>query len=94
MRFSISCSNDNHQEEQRIEHLVFKFRPDITEEEKQKVIDRFMDLKNSLKHGRPYLHLEYGIPNSMESVKGDYDIGFRVTFSSTEDRDIMLVNPF
>jgi len=92
-----SCDDDadDHPEEQRIEHLVlFKFRPDITVQQKQEVISRFMALKNSLKNGKPYLNVEYGFQNSMESVKGDYDIGFRVTFSSIEDRDYYVGKPF
>ncbi|WP_370895968.1 Dabb family protein [Chryseobacterium gossypii] len=92
-----SCDDDpdDHPEEQRIEHLVlFKFRPDITVQQKQEIISRFMALKNSLKNGKPYLNVEYGFQNSMESVKGDYDIGFRVTFSSIEDRDYYVGKPF
>lgn len=95
----ISCDNDDKthtsEENQRIEHLVlFKFRSNITPEEKQEVINRFMALKNSLKNGKPYLNVEYGLPNSMEEVKGNYDIGFRVTFSSVEDRDYYVGKPF
>lgn len=97
----VSCSDEEHnyysftQEEQRIEHLVlFKLKPNITAQEKQEVINRFMALKNSLKNGKPYVNVEYGVQNSLEDVKGDYDLGFRVTFSSIADRDYYVGKPF
>lgn len=91
-----SYNERNHfQEEQRIVHLVlFKFRSNITLQEKNEVINRFMSLKNSLKNGKPYLTIEYGFQNSKENIKGDYDIGFRVTFASVEDRDYYVGKPF
>jgi hypothetical protein len=96
----VSCHDDDNydqsfQEQQRIEHLVlFKFRNNITSQEKQEVVNRFMALKNSLKDGKPYITIEYGSQNSQESVKGDYDIGFRVTFASIADRDYYVGKPF
>ncbi|AQW92896.1 MULTISPECIES: Dabb family protein [Elizabethkingia] len=88
----ISCDvkNDDYKftRECRIEHLVlFKFKPTITPQEKQEVINRFMALNNSLKDGKRYVKIEYGLQNSKVIAKGNYDIGFRVTFSSLEDRD-------
>ncbi|KUY28549.1 Dabb family protein [Elizabethkingia ursingii] len=90
--FFIACDgrNDNSEltQESRIEHLVlFKFKPTITSEEKQEVINRFMALNNSLKDGKHYVKIEYGFQNSMVEAKGNYDIGFRVTFKSLADRD-------
>lgn len=95
---TISCnSNDNVQvsrnntKTERIEHLVlFKFKPTVTTQQRQEVVDRFMALRNSLKDGKPYLKIEYGFQNSMEDVKGNYDVGFRVTFNSLEDRDFYV----
>ena len=45
-----SCSSEENESvtSERIEHLVvFKFKPSTTEEQKQEVISRFMNLKNS-----------------------------------------------
>ncbi|MBV8325174.1 Dabb family protein [Chryseobacterium sp.] len=79
----------------RVEHLVlFRLRKNSTSDEKQEVINRFMALKKSLKDGKPYMKIEYGFQNSKESVKGDYDIGFRVSFSSIADRDYYVGKPF
>jgi len=88
----VSCDrrNDNNEftQNSRIEHLVlFKFKPTITLQEKQEVINRFMALNNSLKEGKRYVKIEYGFQNSKVVAKGNYDIGFRVTFSSLADRD-------
>ena len=92
---SMSCHNDDmqfntlqSQETERIEHLVlFKFKSSVTVQQKQDVVDRFMALNNSLKDGKPYVKIEYGIQNSKVAAKGNYDVGFRVTFKSLEDRD-------
>ncbi|WP_162033479.1 Dabb family protein [Chryseobacterium potabilaquae] len=92
---TISCNNNNDDMQvpqsmktERIEHLVlFKFKPTVTEQQRQEVVNRFMALRNSLKDGKTYLKVEYGFQNSMEDVKGNYDVGFRVTFNSLEDRD-------
>ena len=92
-----SCSSEENESvtSERIEHLVvFKFKPSTTEEQKQEVISRFMNLKNSLRNSKPYLNVEYGYQNSNEDVKGDYEVGFRVTFSSLEDRDYYVGKPF
>ncbi|MYY43893.1 Dabb family protein [Elizabethkingia anophelis] len=88
----IACDgrSDNSEptQESRIEHLVlFKFKPTITSQEKQEVINRFMALNNSLKDGKRYVKIEYGFQNSMVAAKGNYDVGFRVTFKSLADRD-------
>lgn len=80
----------------KIEHLVlFKFRPDISQQERQEVINRFMSLQKSLKNGMPYiLSIEYGYQNSKEGVHGDFEIAFRVSFASLEDRDYYVGKPF
>lgn len=95
----ISCDNkrEEHdsQKNMRIEHLVlFKFRPNITQAEKQEIINRFMALKNSLKNGKRYHNIEFGFQNSKEGLSQGLEIGFRVTFSSEEDRDYYVGKPF
>lgn len=80
--------NSEFTQDSRVEHLVlFKFKPTITSEEKQEVVNRFMALSNSLKDGKTYVKIEYGFQNSMVVAKGNYDVGFRVTFKSLTDRD-------
>jgi len=82
--------------ETRIEHLVlFKFRQDITLKEKQEVVRRFMALKNAKKDGVLYItSIEYGEQNSKEGVSKGYEIAFRVSFTSVEDRDYYVGKPF
>ncbi|RMZ58009.1 hypothetical protein D1632_17055 [Chryseobacterium nematophagum] len=76
------------QEAEKIEHLVlFKFKPSVSTQQRQEVVNRFMALSKSLKDGKPYLKVEYGIQNSKSPAKGNYDVGFRVTFNSITDRD-------
>ncbi|CAA7386018.1 Dabb family protein [Chryseobacterium fistulae] len=93
---AISCNNNEdemqpmpvNQVSERIEHLVlFKFKPSVTMQQRQEVVNRFMALGNSLKDGKPYLKVEYGIQNSKVAAKGNYDVGFRVVFNSIADRD-------
>ncbi|WP_322545189.1 Dabb family protein [Elizabethkingia miricola] len=80
--------SDNPKQESRIEHLVlFRFKNTITLQEKEDIINRFMALKNSLKDGKHYMKIEYGFQKSRGVKKGNYDVGFRVTFNSMEDRD-------
>ncbi len=96
LTLNANSNEQNHfYEEQTIVHLVlFKFRSNITLLEKKEVINQFMALKSSLKYGKPYLTIEYGFQNSKENIKGDYDIGFTVTFASVEDRDYYVGKPF
>jgi uncharacterized protein YciU (UPF0263 family) len=93
----ISCDDDSQDSIQggRIEHLVlFKFKQNITPQEKTEVINRFMALNNSLKNGKRYVKIEYGFQNSKEGVSGGFDIGFRVVFTSEADRDYYVGKPF
>ncbi|HFK5508551.1 Dabb family protein [Elizabethkingia anophelis] len=81
-------TSDDYLQENRIEHLVlFKFKPTVTSQEKQEIINRFMALNNSLKDGKRYVKIEYGFQNSRVEAKGNYDVGFRVVFNSLADRD-------
>jgi len=83
-----SASIDSDVMKDRIEHLVlFKFRSTVTLQQKQEVINRFMALNQSLKDGKRYLKIEYGFQNSKEGLSAGLEIGFRVSFSSTADRD-------
>ena len=93
---ALYSDNDYSHKQQKIEHVVlFKFRPNITAGEKQEIINRFLALKNSRKNGAPYIALlEYGYQNSKEKIKGNYDIGFRVSFTSEADRDYYVGKPF
>ncbi|UCA61805.1 Dabb family protein [Chryseobacterium rhizoplanae] len=81
---------------ERLDHLVFfRFRKNITDLEKQEVIRRFLELKNSLKEGKPYIRfIEYGYENDKSAVDMGFDIVFRVGFSSEADRDYYVGKPF
>ena len=80
----------------RVDHWVlFKFRKTITEAEKQEVIDRFLKLKNSTKNGKPYIQfIEYGYENNTSATDLNFEIAFRVSFLSIEDRNYYVGKPF
>ncbi|SMO72780.1 Stress responsive A/B Barrel Domain [Chryseobacterium rhizoplanae] len=82
--------------EYRLDHWVlFKFRKDLTEAEKQMVIDRFMELKNSLKNGKPYIQfIEYGYENNKSAANLNFEIAFHLSFLSLEDRNYYVGKPF
>ncbi|WP_159295213.1 Dabb family protein [Tenacibaculum maritimum] len=82
--------------EGKIRHIVlFKFKESITTSERNEVIKRFTDLRNTTKNGKKYIHsIEYGNQNSKEGVDKDYEIAFLVTFNSLADRDYYVGKPF
>lgn len=81
---------------ERLDHWVlFKFRKDVTEDEKRNVIDRFFALKKSLKNGKPYIQsIDYGYENNENAGDSGFELAFRVNFLSLEDRDYYVGKPF
>ncbi|MFS4432234.1 Dabb family protein [Chryseobacterium sp. S90] len=76
------------EQRQKWERLILvKLRKDISEEKKQEILNLFMALNKSRKNGKPYLKAEYGFQNSKEGLNAGYEIAFRISFSSIEDRD-------
>jgi hypothetical protein len=80
----------------RLDHWVlFKFRKNITEAERQEVVERFLELKNSMRNGKPYIQfIEYGFENNNSATDFNFEIAFRVSFLSVEDRDYYVGKPF
>lgn len=80
----------------RLDHWVlFKFRKDITAAEKQEVTDRFLALRSSQKNGQLYIpFIEYGYENNNMAKDLHFEIAFRVSFLSSEDRDYYVGKPF
>ncbi|WP_426478046.1 Dabb family protein [Chryseobacterium sp. CBSDS_008] len=81
---------------ERLDHWVlFKFRKDITADDRQKITDRFLKLKSSLKNGKPYIELiDYGYENNYLAKDPDFEMAFRVIFLSQKDRDYYVGKPF
>lgn len=80
----------------KIEHIVlFKYRPDVNNETKQLVIDRFLDLKNQcVRNNLAYIgSIVTGSANSLEGLDRGFDQGFIVTFRSEGDRNFYVGNP-
>lgn len=73
--------------EYRVYHWgLFKFRKDITYTEKREVIRCFLNLKNSLRNEHPYIpFVEYGFVKAI--YYPEFDVIFRMSFSSLADRD-------
>lgn len=84
------------QEVNKTEHIVlFNLRDGITSQEKTEIVQRFLELKNSLKGDVPYiLSIEYGHPRFLQGHPKGYDLAFRVVFNFVTDRDYYTGRPF
>lgn len=81
-----------------IEHIVlFRFKPDVTIDKKEAVIDSFMSLRlKCVRNGAPYILL---IENGFINNKGlgshhEFELGFVVKFQSEGDRNFYVGKPF
>ncbi len=81
--------------EDKIRHVVlFKYKNEVTQLQKDKVINDFVKLKDSKRNGKKYIcSIEYGFPNSKEELDRGYEIAFIVTFKNIEDRDYYVGRP-
>lgn len=81
-----------------VKHFVaFKYKPEVTGEQKREVRARFMALKNLCLNeaGNKYIvSIEAGSANSPEGADQGLQDGFIVTFKSTADRDYYVGRPF
>ena len=80
----------------RTEHIVlFKYKEDISEEQRQLIKKKFMALKSASKrNGVPYIaSIIAGSQNSLEGLSKGYEQGFIVTFRSEGDRNYYVGTP-
>jgi Stress responsive A/B Barrel Domain len=80
----------------RTEHIVlFKYKEDITEEQRQLIKKQFMALKSgSKRNGIPYIaSIISGSQNSLEGLNRGYEQAFIVTFRSEGDRNFYIGTP-
>jgi hypothetical protein len=79
-----------------VRHLVlFRYRQDLTRQQRQEVEDRFLALADLCRrHGEPYIDsIETGPANSPEGLDLGLEQGFLVTFGSQGDRNYYLGTP-
>jgi hypothetical protein len=80
----------------RTEHIVlFKYKEDITDEQRQLIKKQFMALKNgSKRNGIPYIaSIITGSQSSLEGLSKGYEQAFIVTFRSEGDRNFYVGTP-
>lgn len=80
----------------RTEHIVlFKYKEDITEDQRQLIKKQFMALKNgSKRNGIPYIaSIISGTQSSLEGLSKGYEQAFIVTFRSEGDRNFYVGTP-
>lgn len=76
--------------------VLFKYRPEVTVEQKQEVQRRFLALGESRRGGAtsPYiLSITSGYQNSMEGAGLGFEQGFTVAFGSAGDRNYYVGKP-
>jgi len=76
--------------------VLFKYKPEVTMEQKQEVQQRFLALRESKRSGAasPYiLSITSGHQNSMEGAGLGFEQGFTVAFSSAGDRNYYVGKP-
>jgi hypothetical protein len=74
-----------------LRHVVlFKFKPEATQEQIQELIQEFQKLPPQIHEIRDF---EWGTDNSPEQLSKGLTHCFLVTFASTADRDAYLVHP-
>jgi hypothetical protein len=77
-------------------HLVlFDLKESVTQQQREEIIHRFIELRNSTRNGKPYIHnIEVGQTNiSREGVGKGYDLSFIVSFLSQGDLNFYIGQP-
>lgn len=74
-----------------LRHVVmFKFKDETAQEDVDKVVNAFLDLKNSIPEIKS---IEWGTNNSPEGLNQGLTHCFTLTFDNAADRDAYLPNP-
>ncbi|MDR0253143.1 MAG: Dabb family protein, partial [Brucellaceae bacterium] len=80
-----------------IQHIVlFRFKPEVSAEQRKEVFDRFLQLKDKAKrNGKPYItSIKAGAQNtSLEGAGQGFDQAFIVQFRSQGDRNYYVGTP-
>ncbi|MCF7644958.1 Dabb family protein [Bacillus subtilis] len=80
-----------------IQHIVlFRYKPEVTGEQRKEVFDRFLQLKDKAKRdGKPYIvSIKAGAQNtSLEGAGQNFDQAFIVEFRSEGDRNYYVGTP-
>ena len=79
----------------RIVHVVlFRYRPDVSQAEKDEVLTRFLALADTQRAGEPYIEsIVGGPPMGGESAEAGFEYGFVLTFASAGDRNYYVGEP-
>jgi hypothetical protein len=80
-----------------IQHIVvFRFKADVTAQQKADIATRFVGLANVTKHnGKPYIvSITGGKAISKEGFDQGLEYGFVVTFKNESDRDYFVGKPY
>lgn len=70
--------------------VVFKYKPEATEAQIQKITDAFRDLKDEIPG---IVSFEHGVNNSPEGLNQDFTHVYLLTFEDTAARDAYLPHP-
>jgi hypothetical protein len=78
-----------------VRHVVlFRYKENLTKNQKDEITIRFMALQKSLRNGAPYIaSIEEGLQNSGEGVDRGFQQAFLVTFNSEGDRNYYVGQP-
>lgn len=86
--FIVGCENKN--EEQMRHIVVFKYKPEATPEQIEKVTNAFADLENKIPG---IVAFEYGVNDSPENKNMGFTHIYQVTFKNAAARDAYLPHP-
>lgn len=70
--------------------VVFKYKPEATSEEIQRVTDAFRELQHKIEG---ITHFEYGVNNSPEGLDQGFSHIYQLTFTDAAARDAYLPHP-
>jgi hypothetical protein len=78
-----------------VTHVVLlRYRPEVTDETRATVVERFLALASATRDGEPYIvSIVGGSPTGGEGVDGGFHHGFVVTFASEGDRNFYVGEP-
>ncbi len=78
-------------ESEMVRHVViFKYKPEATEAQIQKITDAFRNLKNEIPG---IVSFEHGVNNSPEGLNQEFTHVYQLTFEDVASRDAYLPHP-
>lgn len=86
--FMVGCENQN---EEKMRHIViFKYKPEATTEQIEKITNAFADLENKIPG---IVAFEHGINDSPENKNKGFTHVYQVTFENSAARNAYLPHP-